>query len=92
MPARKSLHFSKSSPCNLRSPQGIIPAAAMKSEVEEPRRNRVGTSRTLNVYENTGSYRFFRVFLRPTETLRTLIIKGLHRSFIGYRNDEKKGC
>jgi hypothetical protein len=92
MPARKSLHGSKSSPCNLRSRQGKIPAAAVKSRGEEPPRVRTKTPRTLNVYENTGSYRFFRVFLRPTETLRTLIIKGLHRSFIGYRNDEKKGC
>jgi hypothetical protein len=92
MPARKSLHFSKSSPSNLRSSQGKIPSAAMKSRVEEPRRTRSETPRTLNVYENTGSYRFFKGFQRSTEWPRTLKTKGLHRSFIGYRNDEKKGC
>jgi hypothetical protein len=62
MPARKFFHFSKPSPCILRSPQGKIPAAAVKSRVEEPRRARTKTPRTLNVYENTGSYWFFQEF------------------------------
>jgi hypothetical protein len=92
MPARKSPHLSKSSPCNLRSPQGKIPAAAVNSRVEENQRARTKTPQTLNVYENTGSYRFFRVFRRPARRLRTLITKGLARLFIGYRNDKKKGC
>jgi hypothetical protein len=92
MPARKSLHFSKSTPSNLRSRQGKIPVAGVKSWVEEPRRARTKTPRTLNVYENTGSYRFSRVFRRPAERRWTLKIKGLHRSFIAYINDRKKGC
>jgi hypothetical protein len=79
MPARKSLHSSKSTPCNRRSRQGKIPAAAMKSRVEEPLRARTMTPRTLNVYENKVSYRFFRVFRWPAGRLRTLKIKGLHR-------------
>ena len=49
-------------------------------------------TRTLNVYENTGCYRFFGVFRRPAGRLRTLKIKGWHRFIIGYRNDKKKGC
>jgi hypothetical protein len=92
MPVRKSLHCSKSSPSNLRSPQGKIPVAATKSRVEEPPRARTKAARTLNVYEITGSYRFFRVFRWPTERLRTLKTKGLHRCHVGYKNDEKKGC
>jgi hypothetical protein len=92
MPARKYLYFSKSSPSYLRSPQAKIPTAAAKSRVEERQRDPAGTQRTLNVYENTGSYRFFRAILWLTRRLPTLKIKGLPRTFIGYRNDKKKGC
>jgi hypothetical protein len=92
MPARKSFHFLKSSPSNLRSSQGKIPAAEAEFRVEEPRRAYTETTRTLNVYEKTGSYRFLRVFRRPAGRLQTLKTKGLHRSFIGYINDRKKGC
>jgi hypothetical protein len=92
MPARKSLRFSKSSSSNLRNRQGKIPAAAVESRVKEPRRAAAKTLRTLNVYENTGSYRFLRVFRRRAGKVRTLRTKGLHRLFIAYRNDKKKGC
>jgi hypothetical protein len=57
MPARKSLRFSKSSPSNLPSPQGKIPAAATKSVVEERRRAHAKTPRTLNVIERKGENR-----------------------------------
>jgi hypothetical protein len=90
MPVRMSLPFSKSSPSDLRTPQGKIPAAATKSRVEGRRRARARTSRTLNVYENTGSYRFFRAFRWPAPRLWILKIEGLLRSCIGYRNDRKK--
>jgi hypothetical protein len=59
MPARKFLHGSKSSTSCLRSLQGKVPAAAVKSRVEESWWVLTKTPRTLNVYENTGGYRFF---------------------------------
>jgi hypothetical protein len=82
----------KSIPSGLRSPPGKIPAEARRSRVEESRQARAKTPRTLNVYENTGSYRFFRAFRWPALRLRILKTKGLSQSCIGYKNDEKKGC
>jgi hypothetical protein len=92
MPVRKFPILSNVGPCNLRSPQGKTRAAAMNSRVGEPRRARARTPRTLNIYENTGSYRFFTVFRQPAGRFRTLKVKGLHRFCIAYRNDKKKGC
>jgi hypothetical protein len=77
MPVRKSLPFSKSSLSDLRSPEGKIPAAATKSGVEEHRQARTRPPRTLNVYEDTGSYRFFRAFRWSAQRLLALKIKGL---------------
>jgi ribosomal protein L32 len=62
MPVRKSLPFSKSTPSDLRRPQGKTPAAGTKSRVEERRQARARTLRTLNVYEKTGTYRLSRAF------------------------------